>query len=225
MVAISPIFISSLTTTPDFKAINCAKSATLISSGIATSITFLSTGFLKTCLLSTLSAEGRPDFSLGLEDLSPITSSSSTRGFFLLLLIDGFLAAFLAILSSSSSSTGLAECLRPLSWAGSTGAGSGFGGVAAVFLPVFFSSVTASFSGFLDSSVAFSSNLIFSAASSACLASVAAVRRFLIADWRFSSISSMPVPNSTSLTACSRRANSSASALACDSSSSSLRLT
>ena len=180
MVAISPIFISSLTTTPDFNAISCAKSATVISSGITTSITFLSTGFWNTCLLSTLRALGSPDLSLGLVDLSAIASSSSTRGFFLPLLADGFLAAFLAILSSSSSSTDLA-CLRPLSGVESAGAGSGVAGCFGAgdsFLVTFFSFAAAASSAFLASA----SNLSLSASSSAFLASFSAFLRFSIAD-------------------------------------------
>jgi hypothetical protein len=152
---------------------------------MATSNTFLSTGFLNTCLLSTLRAVGKPDLRRGLKDLLPIASSSSTRGFFLALLADGFLAAFLAILSSSSS-IGLA-CLRPLSGTGSAGAGAevGFGlaGAAAFFAAFCFSDASTSASdAFCCSSLAFSSNLRSTASSSAFLASVSAVLRFSIAD-------------------------------------------
>ena len=152
MDAITPIFISSLTTAPDFIDINSAKSATLISSGTPTSITFLSTGFLNTCLLSTLSTEERPDFRRGPLDLSSDPSSSTTRGFFLELLREGFLAVFLPILSSSSSETGLA-CRRPFSGADCSVASSfaGLAGLTAGFCVASCSATTAASAAFFAS--------------------------------------------------------------------------
>ncbi|CAI8296161.1 MAG: Uncharacterised protein [Porticoccaceae bacterium UBA1117] len=159
-----------------------ASSPTVNSSGIATSKVFFSTGRLKVCLLSILSA-AREALSRPLPNLSS-PSSSCNLGFFLPDLPSGFLA-FLANLSSSSF--GL-SCLRALSCTGSVATI----GICLVVLPAFLASSLASTEAASAAFRASSASLSSAFCSATLSTSSAALRRFKIPAIRCSSTLSVP---------------------------------